>query len=402
MVLKLMSIKKLYIFMFLLIASTCIFVNKKYFYEFRESPIVSLGLSDDGSYVVSSHENNSIILWDLTKQKANRISSNANIYSAYFIKGGHNYLWQNLNNEVFVDSVNGVRLLSFMAEPSYSHVMTSDMKQYLMADDYFHVWKYDLVNNDWSKLNGRVNRLQYFYLGKTLNMHLSKDDKYLLTAGDSGPGGKPSEVLCEFGEVVNFSSTRAFISVTLWDVDQGLPLCVYDGNSGKTHATLSPDGQYVVGGDEQGPLNFFWDAKTSALNTRLASVFSGIYILPEDRIDPEITRDRSGLIKRPDDFDSNKTIAYKYISDDYFLHFTKGTNYAVLYENNNPWPLKFLPLGKENDPMNYSYMRNNAIDTVPEINRLVMAQQYSGHILVYDFDVETLELNLVWNSADTL
>jgi hypothetical protein len=245
------------------------------------------------------------------------------------------------------------------------------------------------------------NGARHFYSGKLLNIHLSKDNKYILTSGSANTR-KVEQQSCILGEAENFGFNTALIGIALWDVRKGMGLCRYLGNSGKTHATLSPDGQYVVGGDEQGPLNFFWDAKTSALNTRLASVFSGIYILPEDRIDPEITRDRSGLIKRPDDYIDNSTIAYKYISDDYFLHFAYRTNYAVLYENNNPWPLKFLPLGKENDPMNYSYMRNNAIDTVPEINRLVMAQQYSGHILVYDFDVETLELNLVWNSADTL
>ena len=50
-------------------------------------PVMSIGVSESGRYIVSAHRDNKLILWDLQEKQWNTLSGKANLYSAYFVPG---------------------------------------------------------------------------------------------------------------------------------------------------------------------------------------------------------------------------------------------------------------------------------------------------------------------------
>src|SRR5690554_8115849 len=61
---------------------------------------MAIGVSKDGQWVVTTHRSNELVLWNLSELNHQKVSGEANIYSAFFVGGQPNYLWQDLNNNV--------------------------------------------------------------------------------------------------------------------------------------------------------------------------------------------------------------------------------------------------------------------------------------------------------------
>jgi len=89
----------------LLIISLLLYKKLYYVEDLTNLSVVSL--SSDGQYAITSGADKRITLWNLKNRKAKIISTDANIYSAYFIKNTHNFIWQDLKeNKVYVQDVN--------------------------------------------------------------------------------------------------------------------------------------------------------------------------------------------------------------------------------------------------------------------------------------------------------
>ena len=94
---------------------------------------IVVSVSSDGHYAISSNKNNGIVLWNLKNKSYKILSRNGNIYSAYFIKKSDSFIWQDLNNIVHVDNINGKELFHFKNFPTYGQVMAPDLKTYFAA-----------------------------------------------------------------------------------------------------------------------------------------------------------------------------------------------------------------------------------------------------------------------------
>jgi WD40 repeat protein len=73
----------------------------------RLEPVTALSVSSNGRYVISTHEDGALVLWNVEDKNREVLSDKANIYSAYFIEGGDAFLWQDQDDVVYVQRVNG-------------------------------------------------------------------------------------------------------------------------------------------------------------------------------------------------------------------------------------------------------------------------------------------------------
>ena len=97
--------------------------------------IMVLSISSDGKYAISTSISKHAILWNLSKRTYKIISKDANIYSAYFIKGTNTYLYQDdSTNEVIVKNINGKNVKKIaLTFPTYGDVMTTDHSKLISA-----------------------------------------------------------------------------------------------------------------------------------------------------------------------------------------------------------------------------------------------------------------------------
>jgi len=344
---------------------------------------MSVGVSSDGRYAVSAHRDNQLVLWNLEERSHQRLSERANIYSAGFVQGTDLILWQDLEDTVYVQRPAGPMVESFSHVPTYGHVMALDPPYYVSADID---WAVRVRSSDqWYQLKmGRERR--FIGAGKVLSLSITGHQ--LVTSGFS---------IARAGYQItpdtdgNYQITH---SPVLWDLRTGSPVATLPGNSSKTHATLSPDGQWAVSVCEN-RMSYLWDLDSQEQIYAGASLHHGIYYPESDEHDWYF--DATGLIPLPDDFDARGAyIATKFISERYYLIFVTYSRYAVLFSVDSPLPVKYFDLGDDPFPAVSDYSRNLAIDTAPEAGILVMGQRDGSGILVYQFDPDELTLERVW------
>jgi len=351
----------------------------------RDSLAMSVGVSPNGHYALTSHLDNQLRLWDLRNKNSSTISRNANIYSASFVNDDGVFVWQDTGDFVYVQNVHGNILEQFKHVPTYGHVMSPDLHWYVSADI------------DWAihtRTDGQVSILKagddrdFIGAGKVLNLSLA--GALLVSSGFASYTSHPPSL--EEDAKNQYQLTR---DTVLWSLETLEPIAKLPGSTAKTHATLSPDGQWVVSGDENG-IGLYWNTQAPDVRHRLSTYHFGIYLdrdLPGDHDD---NWDSSQLTPVPDGA-TDTTIAVKFIHHSrYYLRFGYNSPYAALFEVDNPWPLKYFHLGERPFPAVSQYSRNLAIDTAPEAGILVMGQRDGAGILVYQFDPEALTLEQVW------
>ncbi len=356
------------------------------------SPAMVVSVSEDGRYAVSSHENKNFVLWDIQRRTHEIISGNANIYSAYLIQGRDIFLWQDLDDVVHVQHVDGEVLERFAHFPTYGHVMAPDLETYLASDE------------DWGLYLGHGEAMlplkddgdspSFPGSGKLLNLTLSAKGDVALSSGtafdtaDEIPITKspPLEKDAIFSD---------YAGVVLWDLDTHQPLHKLSGNAVKTHATLSPDGKYVVSGDENRK-TYVWDARSGELVNRPARVSAGVYITPKQSGKRYGDFDDSRLIDGPDDLDEEPVVNISFVGSRHYARIYAYSHYATLFSVDSPWPIKHFDLGTDPHPVTNDYSRNAAIDSAPHANLLVTGQRSGGGINVYRFDPEAQTLERIW------
>ncbi|VEH67428.1 Uncharacterised protein [Rodentibacter pneumotropicus] len=101
----------------------------------------SLGVSSDGRYVISAHRGGKLFLWDIQKKEKKLLAKNAFSYSAYFIPDSHEFMWQDGNNVVHIQNVEGKEVLQFPHFKTEGQIMSADKSFYLSADEWGKFYK---------------------------------------------------------------------------------------------------------------------------------------------------------------------------------------------------------------------------------------------------------------------
>ena len=352
-------------------------------------------ISEDGRYVVSTHGGNRAIAWDITERRVLRLSGNANIYSATSAADGG--YWQDLDGGIRKLphgewSHDAVELVVSAAPPVYGMRILDDRRILFATAD----WGLYLLDTSGAIEEIRPGTFSERgpQLGKLFNLTLHPDGERFLTAGD---GGRFEPGLDEYASEPRHPG---FSQVTLWSLLDKKPERIFVGNSAKTHATLSPDGQYVVSGCENSQ-GLVWPLGEGDSSYRLSSLRYGVLRKSEDAPESDPWKDSEWdaeyLIDIPDSMErTGPILAMKFISDRYFLRFMTREPWVALHEVGNPWPVKYFHLGENPRPSLYHYSRNEAIATAPDTGLLVIAENRGPRLIGYQFDEDELTLTRKW------
>nr|WP_297461425.1 WD40 repeat domain-containing protein [uncultured Halomonas sp.] len=365
-------------------------------------PAMVIGVSSDGRYAISTHQSKHLVLWDLQQHSRDILSTNANIYSAYFIHDRQAFLWQDLNDIVRIQTVDGEVLKQFAHFPTYGHVMDTSLTHYIASDD------------EWNLFYGHGEAMQTIVsdgevpsvigAGKLLHISLSEEKRLFTTAGFDSRSRFDHK---KYPLIVEDQIYSNYGGVFLWSLDTLKPIAQLTGNNSKVDAVISPNGQWVVSGDES-TIGLFWETSQPEVRHRMSGYGSGIFLedSPYDLDDPR-KFDNSGLIPVPlaDEPDrwgdrsvvTTTTVALAFINDSKeFLRFGTYSHWVALFEAGNPWPQKYFDLGTEPWPSTSSYLRSLSIATSPQANVLVTGHRDDGGITVYRYDPKARTLTKEW------
>lgn len=300
-------------------------------------------------------------------------------------------------NIVHVQDPAGHEVLHFDNFPVYGQVMRANLKDYFASSFNWNVFmgygaKQKLIMID----DGG------FYSGKLLNLSLSDAKPFLLTTGEVDEDtpaplitGK-NAILGNFRYMMGLSRIRG---ITLWDTNTGQPLHKFVGTAFKTYGTLSPNGDYVVAGDENSN-NFVWSTNNYKKIFRLWNIYYGQTIGWKKNGDAILNN--QGLIKPPKAFNSDHNGTYrdgysfKFITSNDYLKFPHNIAYAILYHITDPKPIKYFNLGKTS-PAIFDFSQDEALDSSPSKHILVMAMSgRRGGILEYQYDSKLMTLKRIW------
>ena len=365
--------------------------------ERATGPAMIVSVSPNGHWAVSSHRDGTIVLWNIAQRSARVVSNNANIYSAYFVADNRHFLWQGQDGVVHVDKVAGGEQNSFKNFPVYGQAMGKHGQLYLAVSQDYGVY----AGHGATKKQVKAPGGSFLGYGKLLNLSLSPDNKRFTTSGFGSPYDAEWESIAEEKR----KGYKDLVGVTLWSAKTLRPTAKLPGNAAKTFATFSPDGKYILSGDED-LTGIVWKTHPPRQTMKLASLFHGVYIGQGKDLDglygtafAKAAYDKTGLIKPPRDFHGEAILSLRFIDKrDHYLRFTTYSPYAILYKIDSPLPIKYLPLGKHPFPAVSDYSRNTAIDTAPAAGILAMGERNGNGIIVYHYDDKTETLKKVWVS----
>lgn len=363
----------------------------------QEDGIMALSMSSNGQYIIATTLRKKLILFNTVKHTSKVLSKQANIYSAYFIKNTNDFIWQNdKNNTVYIESVTGKQIRHFSLDvPSYGEVMTSNLKTYICSDENFNLIFEEPHKTEIKQFNGTG----FQGAGKVMNLDISSDNSKLLISG------------LNTREDLNTAQTPKTMkqthypleSLTLWNINSKNVIQGYPGNVFKTFATISPNGNNIVAGDEDTHLRV-WDIKHQRFIFQAYDLYLGkdISTGPGNN---DYRWDKSVLkIFPPKGFSSQynggspNVVSLKYIDKNHYLLFSYDIAYAILYNTLNPAPIKYLKLSSTPFPAVNAYERNLAIDSSWHTHMLVIAHAIDPGITVYQYFPKTKRLKVIWNT----
>nr|WP_050560378.1 WD40 repeat domain-containing protein [Actinobacillus capsulatus] len=369
----------------------------------RTEPVVSLAVSSDGRYVISVHGvkeffsfqlGQQLVLWDIEKKEKKVLTTNAEGFTTAFVPDSHEFMWQDSNNVVHIQNVDGKEILSFNHFPVIGHIINAEKDFYLSADKYGHLYK------------GYGENMVPIYTdgGVGMPMSLSMNENYFLSAGNSYlPENAPVAETDLTANPINPSESKksSYDGVTLWDRHTLKPVARLYGNAGKSTGLISPDGNWVVTGGENFR-NFMWETHNLTNRQRLANFRQGIY-----REETE-TYDKSKLLPIPDKFKDkqmglNHVVAIAFLSEKDFVLLDKrgnkngtGSELARLYTVGDPWIKAYVEIGNDPSISTNSYGKNLSVSSAPKAHILVTGQATGGGINVYKYHPDKMELEKIW------
>ena len=342
--------------------------------------IVMFSTSSDGHYVISVDVTHNAVLWDLQKKSKTLISTHANLYSPYWIKGTSDFMWQDDNQIVHIQNTDNEIIknipLNFVV---YGEAISTDFKNYIVSDINYNVFLYQ--DGVPYQLAWNYSSATFDGANKVINFTFLDNDMVLASG---------------------LAMADAKVGPTLWDLKSHKTKYNYIGNIAKTFANLSPDGKYIIAGDEN-TRGFVWEAQSGKKVFELWDIWYGQPI-EYDKYHHVTKTDSAGLIPVPDNFaqengfQSSAILSMKFIDATHYLRFTTYIPYAILYDIHDPKPIKYFFLGKHPMPSVSYYERDQAIDTSPSAHILVMGKDTKPGILVYQYDPNKQTLTKIWDA----
>lgn len=203
----------------------------------------NLSISSDGRYVVSAHYGKKLVLWDLEKRTKEVIVERVNTNSPYFIPNSHDFMWQDKNNIVHIQNVEGKEITHFKHYKVERHLMSEDRKLYISADQTGEIYK------------GYGDEMKPIYTDTPIRQHynFALSDKYFLSSSSGGPYDPDSAVELNPKEdpvQPSVYKKSSYNGVTLWDRETLKPVARLGGFGGRSDALFSPDGKWIIGGGE--------------------------------------------------------------------------------------------------------------------------------------------------------
>ena len=369
----------------------------------QTDPVISLSVSTDGRYAISGHaarKTNSVsprgqmVLWDIEKKQKTILSDNANSFSALFIPDSHEFMWQDQNDIVHMQNVEGQEIKSFKHPHVQNHRITADKSFYLSVDFWGRIYK------------GYGDEIQPVYTdgGPTINPYsLSIVDNYFLSVTDTCHGLDDPVVETNLtANPVNPSSRKksSYDGVTLWDKNTLKPIAKLIGNCGSTNGLISPDGKWVITGGENGTY-YTWEINN--LNNRLRLAYQDLYI-KEGKLKEY---DETKVLYIPKEVEergiSFGTVAYAFLTESEFIGLGrsankngKGNEFAALFTVGNPWVIGYVEIGNNPSISTNYFQRNLSVSSSPTAHILVTGQATGGGINVYKYHPDKMELEKIW------
>ena len=393
---------KIWKFVALAIVAIAIIVALFIYLHQQTDPVISISVSTDGRYAISGHaarKTNSVsprgqmVLWDIEKKQKTILSDNANSFSALFIPDSHEFMWQDQNDIVHMQNVEGQEIKSFKHPHVQNHRITADKAFYLSVDFWGRIYK------------GYGDEIQPVYTdgGPTINPYsLSIVDNYFLSVTDTCHGlDDPVAETNLTANPVNPSSSKksSYDGVTLWDKNTLKPIAKLIGNCGSTNGLISPDGKWVITGGEN-TTYYMWEIDN--LNNRQPLSIPnnwGIYDEEKYKNDKSIPLPE----KLKDEPVSVGTVAYAFLSETDYVGLGRsgrkngeGFQFAALYKAGEPWIKAYVEIGNNPSISTNYFQRNLSVSSSPTAHILVTGQATGGGINVYKYHPDKMELEKIW------
>ena len=367
-----------------------------YVYENRHDVFSStkgvrnLSISSDGRYVVSAHYGKKLVLWDLEKRTKEVIAERVNTNSPYFIPNSHDFMWQDKNNIVHIQNVEGKEITHFKHYKVERHLMSEDRKLYISADQTGEIYK------------GYGDEMKPIYTDTPIRQHynFALSDKYFLSASGGGPYDPDSAVELNPKEdpvQPSVYKKSSYNGVTLWDRETLKPVARLGGLGGRSDALFSPDGKWIVAGGEN-KRDYMWSIDDLNHRQPLASI-NGFYD------ENSKVRENSGNRPIPEGISlaTPHTVAYAFVTDTEFIQLTQtgmidgtGNDYVNLYTVGDPWIKAYVEIGFEPAISTNAFEKSNSVDSSPKAHILVTGQAAHGGINVYRYHPDKMTLEKIW------
>lgn len=365
-----------------------------YVYENRHDVFSStkgvrnLSISSDGRYVVSAHYGKKLVLWDLEKRTKEVIAERVNTNSPYFIPNSHDFMWQDKNNIVHIQNVEGKEITHFKHYKVERHLMSEDRKLYISADQTGEIYK------------GYGDEMKPIYTDTPIRQHynFALSDKYFLSASGGGPYDPDSAVELNPKEdpvQPSVYKKSSYNGVTLWDRETLKPVARLGGFGGRSDALFSPDGKWIIGGGEN-LRHYMWETANLTNRLMLADPDRGIR-------NPKVNDD-SKLLRVPGvNIGLNNPVTYAFVTETEFIEFRMsarkeglGEKYSPLYTVGDPWIKAFVEIGNNPVISTDFYEKSNSVASAPKAHILVTGQAYHGGINVYRYHPDKMTLEKIW------
>ncbi|MBN6067559.1 WD40 repeat domain-containing protein [Aggregatibacter actinomycetemcomitans] len=367
-----------------------------YVYENRHDVFSStkgvrnLSISSDGRYVVSAHYGKKLVLWDLEKRTKEVIAERVNTNSPYFIPNSHDFMWQDKNNIVHIQNVEGKEITHFKHYKVERHLMSEDRKLYISADQTGEIYK------------GHGDNMIPIYTDTPTWRHynFALSDKYFLSSSSGGPYEPDSAV--EFNPKEDpvqpsIYKKSSYNGLVLWDRKTLKPIARLGGLGGRSDALFSPDGKWIIAGGEN-KRDYMWPIDDLNHRQPLASI-NGFYD------ENTKVRENSGNRPIPEGISlaTPHTVAYAFVTDTEFIQLTQtgmidgtGNDYVNLYTVGDPWIKAYVEIGFDPAISTNAFEKSNSVDSAPKAHILVTGQAAHGGINVYRYHPDKMELEKIW------
>ena len=368
-------------------------------------PALSVSVSTDGRYVISGHASRKahwsqpigqIVLWDIEKKTKHIISTKANALSAMFIPDSHEFMWQDGNDIIYVQNVEGQQIKSFKHPFTIqNHRITADKAFYLSADANNHLYlgygeNIKTVYNDGASI------------GKPVDLSIVGNYFLAVTSPCASQDAPVAETNLTANPVNPSSSKKSsYDGVVLWDKTTLKPIAKLNGNCGATSGLISPDGKWVIAGGENFR-NYMWS--TNDFNQRLGLEQVDDSVIYREPIAPN----KQHPIPVPQKYDEKQinrsdTVTVAFLTEKDFILLQesshsngKGNELARLFTVGDRWIKGYVEIGNNPSISTDYFQRNLSVSSSPTAHILVSGQATGGGINVYKYHPDKMELEKIW------